>query len=314
MPPVPASAPNPPFNFHSTAAQVVMGLSLKGKRVVITGASSGLGLETARVLASIGGEITLAVRDAEAGARAAESIARSTGNTAVNVMILDLGDRASIAAFVDAWTGPLNILINNAAVMALPTLEVTAEGWEKHFAINHLGHFALAKGLREALAAGSTTEFASRIVSVSSSAHFSSPVIFDDIHFRYRRYEPWLAYAQSKSANVLFAVEATRRWSAEGIFANAHTPGYIRTNLQRHLPPDFPEPRRVKTIEQGAANSALLAVYPLMERLGGEYLADCTPQAASSMRPDDLGGVAPYALDVENARRLWTLSEAMLQA
>lgn len=312
--PASVSSTRPLFNFHSTAAQVVVGLSLKGKRVVITGAASGIGVETARALARIGGEITLAVRDTEAGERVAADLIASTGNAAVRVMPLDLSDRASIASFVTAWDGPLNVLINNAAVMALPTLELTAEGWEKHFAVNHLGHFALAKGLHAALAAGSTPEFASRIVSVSSSAHFSSPVIFDDLHFTFRRYDPWLGYAQSKTANVLFAVEATRRWSRDGIFVNAHTPGYIRTRLQRHLPPDFPEPRRVKTVEQGAANSAMLATCPLVERVGGVYVADCVVQAVATRRPDDLGGVAPFALDADNARRLWDLSEAMLQA
>jgi NAD(P)-dependent dehydrogenase (short-subunit alcohol dehydrogenase family) len=310
-------AERPLFNFHSTAAQVVTGVSLQGKRVIITGGASGIGFETARALARIGAEITLAVRDLETGNHAAAEIIATTGNAKVRAAWLDLADRDSIAAFVAAWEGPLNVLVNNAGVMALPELTRTREGWETHFAVNHLGHFALAKGLKTALAAGSSAEYASRIVSVSSSAHYSSPVDFDDPHFESRSYQPWLAYAQSKTANVLFAVEATRRWSDEGIFANAHTPGYIRTRLQRHLPPDFPEPRepaRRKNAEQGAANSCLLATCPRAERVGGMYMADCIPQAPVDELPRDLNGVAPYALDPDNARRLWELSESMLAA
>ncbi len=307
----------PLFNFHTTASQVVIGLEFSGKRIVITGGASGIGYETARALASIGAEVTLAVRDLGAGQRAAAEITAKTGNHAVRAARLDLLDRASIDAFTAAWEGPLNALILNAGVMALPELTLTREGWETHFAVNHLGHFTLAMGLRAALAAAATPACASRIVSVSSSAHFSSPVIFDDLHFRYRRYQPWLAYGQSKTANILFAVEATRRWSADGIYANAHTPGYIRTRLQRHLPKDFPEPQepaRRKSVEQGAANSCLLVTSPLMEKVGGLYLADCAPQKPVQERPADLGGVAPFALDADNARRLWDISESALRA
>ena len=304
------------FNFHTTASQIVAGLDFTERRLVITGGASGIGRETARALASIGAEVTLAVRDMQAGQRAVAEIITETGNPNVKAALLDLADPASIAVFTAAWEGPLNALILNAAVMALPTLTVTPEGWETHFAVNHLGHFALAQGLHDALAAGATPEQTSRIVSVSSSAHFSSPVIFDDLHFRYRRHQPWLAYGQSKTANILFAVEATRRWSADGIYANAHTPGYIRTRLQRHLPDDFPEPQepaRRKSVEQGAANSCLLVTSPLMEKVGGLYLADCMPQDCVSQRPPDLGGVAPYALSADNARRLWEVSEAALR-
>jgi len=305
----------PIFNFHTTATQIVSGLNFSGKRMIITGGAGGIGRETARALASIGIDITLAVRDLKAGHRAAGEISAETGNPNVRAAFLDLADRASITAFVNAWDGPLNALINNAAVMALPELTLTPEGLEMHFAVNHLGHFALAKGLRPALAAGTTEDYASRIVSVSSSAHFSSPVIFDDLHFTYRHYQPWLAYAQSKTANILFAVEATRRWAADGIYATSHTPGYIRTGLQRHLPPDFPEPRepaRRKNVEQGAANSCLMVTCPLAEKVGGIYVADCLPQEVAKTRPADLGGVAPYALNADNAKRLWEVSEGIL--
>jgi NAD(P)-dependent dehydrogenase (short-subunit alcohol dehydrogenase family) len=295
----------PPFNFHSTASQVVSGLTLTGKRVIVTGASSGLGIETARALASIGGEVTLAVRNLDAGRRIAAEISASTKNPQVSATFLNLADRPSIAAFTAAWKGPLTVLVNNAAVMALPDLQQTPEGWEMQFATNYLGHFELALGLHDALAAGSTDEFKSRIVSVSSSAHFLSPVIFDDLFFRYRVYEPWLAYAQSKTANVLFAVEATKRWAADGILANALTPGVIPTNLQRHVGGLNRNLDRLKTIEQGAATSCLAATCPIIEGLGGLYLADCGVATVAPERPKDYGGVAPYALDPANAERLW---------
>ncbi|MDB5066275.1 MAG: short-chain dehydrogenase/reductase [Chloroflexi bacterium] len=157
------------------------------------------------------------------------------GNTHVLVAPLDLADRASVASFVDAWGGPLALLVNNAGVMAVPDLQVTPEGWEMQFATNHLGHFALALGLHDALSAAG----GARIVSLSSVGHRRSPVIFDDLNFACRPYDLGLAYGQSKTAHVLFAVEATRRWEGDGITANAVHPGTIATtNLVRNLDPD----------------------------------------------------------------------------
>jgi NAD(P)-dependent dehydrogenase (short-subunit alcohol dehydrogenase family) len=222
------------FGFSSTAAEVAKGIDLTGRRAIVTGGASGIGVETARALAGTGAEVTLAVRDTRAGARVAAEITESTDNATVRVVGLDLADRSSVAAFAADWVGPLHLLVNNAGVMACPQT-YTPEGWELQFATNHLGHFALATGLRGALAAGASSVGEVRIVSVSSSGHQLSPVIFDDLHFAFRPYDPWLAYGQSKTANVLFAVEATRRWAKEGIIANALMPGAIFTNLQRHL-------------------------------------------------------------------------------
>ncbi|MBO0850573.1 MAG: SDR family NAD(P)-dependent oxidoreductase, partial [Pseudonocardia sp.] len=217
-----------PFSAESTAAEVIAGVDLSDHRAVVTGGASGIGIETARALAGAGAEVTLAVRNMAAGERSAADIVESTGNKAVLLAELDLADQASVAAFVAGWDGPLHILVNNAGVMASPLMR-TPRGWEMQFATNHLGHFALAIGLHDALAAAG----GARIVSVSSSAHHRSPVVFSDIHFERREYDPWLAYGQSKTANVLFAVEATKRWAADGIRANALMPGGIRTNLQR---------------------------------------------------------------------------------
>src|ERR1700733_644498 len=221
-----------PFGFDSTAAEVIDGVDLSGRHAIVTGASSGIGVETARALASAGADVTLAVRDTDAGERTAGVIREATGNSSVHVKPLDLADPASVTAFAQTWTDPLQILVNNAGVMALPGLELTPAGWEAQFATNHLGHFALAIGLHDALAAGGNA----RIVSLSSRGHLRSPVMFDDINFTSRPYDPWLAYGQSKTANVLFAVGATNHWSADGITANAvHPGGIMETNLSRHM-------------------------------------------------------------------------------
>jgi NAD(P)-dependent dehydrogenase (short-subunit alcohol dehydrogenase family) len=183
------------------------------------------------------------------------------------------------------------------------------------FATNHLGHFALALGLHEALAAAGRA----RIVSVSSSGHLRSPVVFDDLHYEFRDYDPFGAYGQSKTANVLFAVEATRRWVEDGITANALMPGGIATQLQRHVGgaeymrqavERFRQAGSVlKTVEQGAATSVLLATSPQLEGIGGRYFEDCNEAAVVHRREEPgLSGVAPYALDPDNAERLWEVS------
>jgi NAD(P)-dependent dehydrogenase (short-subunit alcohol dehydrogenase family) len=298
-----------PFTAQSTAAEVLAGVDLTGRRAIVTGGASGIGVETARALAGAGAEVTLAVRNLEAGERTARDIIASTGNKQVAVGPLDLADQESVAAFAAAWDGPLHILVNNAGIMAAP-LARTPEGWELQFATNHLGHFALATGLHESLAAAG----GARVVSVSSSAHLRSPVVFADIHFREREYEPWSAYGQSKTANVLFAVEATRRWAGDGIEVNALMPGGIRTNLQRYV--SAAELARLraatggetawKTTEQGAATSVLLAASPLVAGIGGRYFED--GNEAEPNEPGTRRGVAAYALDPEAAQRLWDVS------
>jgi NAD(P)-dependent dehydrogenase (short-subunit alcohol dehydrogenase family) len=307
-----------PFGSESTAADVIAGVDLSGKTAIVTGASSGIGVETARALAGAGAAVTLAVRDTAAGDRVAAEFRAGAGNTSVSVGALDLSDLTSVAAFVRAWTGPLDILVDNAGVMAIQELTMSPSGHEMQFATNHLGHFALAVGLHDVLAdAGSA-----RIVSVSSSGHLRSPVVFDDIDFAFRDYDPFGAYGQSKTANVLFAVEATRRWADDGITSNALMPGGILTPLQRHLPPDYgkqAEERfrkagsRLKTVEQGAATSVLLAASPLLDGIGGRYFEDCNEAPVVHLRSETtIAGVAPYALDPGNAERLWELSSKLI--
>jgi NAD(P)-dependent dehydrogenase (short-subunit alcohol dehydrogenase family) len=304
------------FSAQSTAAEVIEGIDLHGQRAIVTGGSSGIGVETARALAGAGAEVTLAVRDLAAGERTAAEITAATGMP-VAAGRLDLADPASVAAFTAAWSGPLHLLINNAGVMALPSLQLTPQGWEMQFATNHLGHFALTTRLHRALAAAGEA----RIVSLSSRGHLRSPVVFEDLSFAARPYDPWLAYGQSKTANVLLAVEATRRWASDGITANAVHPGAIAdTALSRHMDPAQLEALRAsgqfryKTIAQGAATSVLVATSPELKGVGGRYFEDCNE--AVVLGPDvpaDAGsGVASYAVDPEIAARLWRVSQELL--
>jgi NAD(P)-dependent dehydrogenase (short-subunit alcohol dehydrogenase family) len=298
-----------PFTADTTAAEVIAGVDLSGKRAIVTGGSSGIGTETARALASAGAEVTLAVRDVEAGTRVAGNIIAATGNTNVFVEQLDLSDQMSVAAFVSRWSGPLDILVNNAGIMATPELR-TKEGWELQFATNHLGHFALTTELHDALQAAGQ----SRVVVVSSVGHVNGEVLFDDLDFAQHPYDAWAAYSQSKTANILFAVEAAKRWASEGIAVNALNPGRIAdTNLSRHMetPPATFDPKgstgvSVKTIEQGAATSVLLAASPLVDGVTGRYFEDC--QEAVPFETGVRRGFTEYALDPAKAERLWQVS------
>ncbi len=305
------------FGFSSTAADVISGVDLHDRRALITGAASGIGVETARALASAGAKTVIAARDLAAAERVADDIRASTGNQAVTVEQLDLLDRASIDRLVSAATEPLHILINNAGVMAVPELRLSPEGHELQFATNHLGHFRLALGLLPALRAAG----GARVVSVSSRAHLNSPVVFDDIDFTRRTYDPALAYAQSKTANVLFAVAAARRWADDGIEVNALHPGAIAdSKLSRYYDPAVLEQLRTsgrynfKTLAQGAATSVYVATSPLLDGIVGRYFENCQeadpddPTAAGT----DAAGVAPHALDTKAAERLWTISEQMI--
>jgi NAD(P)-dependent dehydrogenase (short-subunit alcohol dehydrogenase family) len=303
-----------PFGAQSTAAEVIAGVDLSGKRAIVTGAASGIGVETARALAAAGAEVTLAVRNTAAGQEVAADITASTGNDKMLVGTLDLADQASIAAFVANWSGALDILVANAGIMATPELR-TAEGWELQFATNHLGHFALITGLHDALAQAGHA----RVVVVSSVGHVNGEVLFDDLEFTSHPYDPWVAYAQSKTANILFTVEAARRWAGDGITVNALNPGRIwGTGLSRHMdaPPASFDPKggtgtSEKNTEQGAATSVLLAASPLVEGVTGRYFEDC--EEAVPFIPGVRRGVAAYALDPQKAERLWQASIELIQ-
>ncbi|WP_431963618.1 SDR family NAD(P)-dependent oxidoreductase [Actinacidiphila sp. bgisy160] len=303
-----------PFSSHATASEVITGVDLTGRRALVTGGASGIGLETVRALASAGADVTVATRDPAAAAPALRAFAATAPAGSVDVRALDLADLASVARFARTWSGPLDILVANAGIMALPTRQVTGQGWELQLATNHLGHFALATALHPELrAAGSA-----RLVVVSSGAHRNAAFDFDDPHFEQRPYDPWTAYAQSKTADVLLAVGA-RRWAADGITANALNPGWIlTTNLQRHIDADtmramgvtdedgtvIPQPYH-KTAEQGAATSVLLAASPLLDGVTGRYFEDNQEAPVVHADEEHPGGVAPHAVDPLAADRLW---------
>ena len=300
-----------PFTARSTAAEVLAGVRLDGRHMIVTGGASGLGAATVRALAGAGAQVTIATRD-PAGATPLVDELPGVHSTA-----LDLADPASVQRFVDGWDGPLHALVANAGVMAVPTRQLSPSGWELQLATNFLGHFQLAHGLHEALrAAGSA-----RVVTVSSGAQLRSPVDLDDLHFTRRPYDPWAAYAQSKTASVLLAVGISRHWAADGTTANSLAPGFVHTNLQRHLSPatmqamggmdaegNLVTPDHYKTVEQGAATSALLAGSPLVEGVTGRYFEDAQEAEVVAGGPDAQQGVAEWSLDPVAADRLWELA------
>jgi len=305
------------FGHDTTTDEVLEGIDLTGKSALVTGASGGLGAETARALASKGATVTLAVRDVAKGEAVAQGIRESTG-ASIDVVELDLASLDSVRACAEGWLathGALNLLINNAGIMACP-LTRTERGWELQFATNHLGHFLLTARLLPALKAGAP----SRIVNLSSGAHRFSGVEFSDIHFDNREYNKFAAYGQSKTANILTAVELGRRLAGTGVTVNALHPGVIITELGRHLTPEdlanFPgatsvEEMRYKTVESGAATSVWAATAPELEGRSGLYLQDC--QVAEPATEDGVQeGYSSWAMDPDAAARLFTLSEELV--
>jgi NAD(P)-dependent dehydrogenase (short-subunit alcohol dehydrogenase family) len=293
---------------YTTASEVASGHDLTGMNAIVTGGSSGLGAETARVLAAAGARVVVAGRS-----RGTPELPAST-----EFEELDLALLTSVDAFVRRWNRPLHLLINNAGVMRTP-FGRTADGFELQFGINHLGHFALTTGLLPALRDAGEA----RVVVLSSRGHRRGDVDFDDPNYLSRPYDPWEAYGQSKTANCLFAVALTRR----GIKANAVAPGSIQTNLMRHMPHEELAARgwldsagnRIngpgpgwKTVEQGAATTVWAAVAPELQGVGGKYLDDCAiAQPWTGQGEVPFGFFAPYALDPDHAERLWDLSEKL---
>lgn len=308
-----------PFTATSTTDDVLRGVDLTGVRAIVTGGSGGLGLETSRALAVAGAEVTLAVRNRLAGEAAADRILGAGAPYRPVVAALDLADRSSIRRFVEAWNGPLHLLINNAGLVT-SGLERTPEGWELQLATNHIGHFVLATGLHGALAEGAADRDGSRVVVLSSTAHMRSGIDFDDLHFERRAYDPQLGYAQSKTANSLFAVEASRLWSTDGIVANTVNPGGVATGLQRNFSAqqkeslDAAEAAGVfayKTIQQGAATTLVAATSAAFAHTGGHYLDDgieAYTVANDASLADHPHGVKEWALDPAMAERLWAVS------
>ncbi|WP_405655094.1 SDR family NAD(P)-dependent oxidoreductase [Streptomyces sp. RK9] len=295
---------------RSTADDVLRGVDLTGRTAVITGGYSGLGLEATRALARAGAHVIVPARRPET---AAAALAATPGT---EVAPLDLADLDSVRAFADgvlASGRPVDLLIAGAGIMACPETRV-GPGWEAHFAVNHLGHHALVNRLAPALTPGRA-----RVVSVASSGHFLSDIRWDDPHFCRSPYDPWLAYAQSKTANALFARHLDTVAGDRGPRAFAVHPGSILTPLQRHVPReeqiaqgwmdrDGRPADGFKSPAQGAATAVWAATSPLLEGHGGAYCQDC--DIAGPATTDDMliGGVKPWAVDPAAAARLWELS------
>jgi NAD(P)-dependent dehydrogenase (short-subunit alcohol dehydrogenase family) len=309
----------------TTAEEAIAGIDLHGVRALVTGGTSGIGAETGLALAAAGAQVTLTGRNLEVGRTVVARIIDQHPSADVSVVGLELSDPASVREFVAHWEGSLHLLVNNAGIMALPERVVNADGHELQFATNHLGHFALTTGLHAALAQGASEDAAAvlggaRIVSLSSRGHLRADIDFDDIDFARRAYDPLIAYGQSKTASILLAAEAGRRWAADGITANAVHPGVVvETGLFRNMPAQALDNVRaiggkfLKTVAQGAATSVVVATSPNLIGVSGHYFEDCqqsetlpegTPDLASHPR-----GVAWYALDPARARRLWEISE-----
>ncbi|ANN21066.1 oxidoreductase [Amycolatopsis orientalis] len=299
------------FTAHSTAEEVLNGIDLSGKLALVTGGYSGLGLETTRALANAGAQVLVPAR------RPADAKAALTGISGTEVGELDLADLGSVETFARRFLGTgrsIDLLIANAGIMAAPERRV-GPGWESHFAINHLGHHALVNRLWPAL----TASGGARVVTVSSAGHHDSPMRWDDVQFE-RGYDRWLAYGQAKTANVLFAVHLDALGAEHGVRAFSLHPGAILTPLQRHLrqeemvglgwidehgnqaDPSFKSP------QQGAATQVWAATSPLLDGLGGLYCEDCDVAEIAIEEGGPLTGVRPYAIDADEAARLWQLS------
>ena len=301
------------MSFETTTDEVMEGVDLHGKQAIVTGASTGLGLETARALASAGAHVVLAGRDPARIDAAAVTVRERVPDAQLETGTLDLASLASVRAFAELYASThdrLHLLINNAGVMYTP-FERTAEGFEMQFGTNHVGHFLLTCLLVPQLLADPPA----RVVNLSSGGHMGSDIVWDDVNFERREYDKFSAYGQSKTANILFSVELDRRLGDRGVHAYAVHPGMIATELGRYMTRDDFAALQArakaapsgglppyKTVEQGAATSIYAAVAPELDDQGGTYLADAevTDQHA------------PWARDPDSAARLWTLSEQLV--
>lgn len=307
----------PAFDGATTTDDVLTGVDLRGRTILITGASGGLGEETARALAAHGARVIGTTRDAEKADAALQRILASHPDADIRFEHLDLASLRSVRDCVDRLVDrgePLHGLIANAGVMAAPQ-STTVDGFELHLGSNHLGHFVLVTGLIDLLTAAAP----SRIVVVSSAGHRWADIDLADLNFERTPYRRFRAYGASKTANVLFAVELDRRLRDQGVRSFALHPGGIHTDLGRHMTED--DRRRIsagaaatgagfKSVPQGAATSVWAATSPDLDGLGGRYLEDCA--VATVVDDEAPRGVRTFALDDQRARELWALSEELV--
>jgi NAD(P)-dependent dehydrogenase (short-subunit alcohol dehydrogenase family) len=311
------------FGEQSTTDDVLTGIDLSGKRILVTGVSAGLGVETARSLAAHGAQVVGAARDLDKARRATEVVrAEAANGGGIELIELDLASLASVRAAADALIAdgrPFDVVIANAGVMACPKGE-TADGFETQFGTNHLGHFVLINRIASLLGAGG------RVVSLASAGHRFADVDLDDPNFDHTPYAEFTAYGRSKTANILFAVEFDRRHKDRGVRAAAVHPGVIQTELSRHMSeeetqrliasieaqqPDGAPRFSWKTIPQGAATSLWAGIVAAPDAVGGHYCEDCHV-ARITEGGDIRDGVRAYALDPDRARALWAKSEEMV--
>jgi len=306
------------FGAQSTTDDVLTGVDLRGKRILVTGASAGLGVETARSLAARGAWVIGAARDIDKARRATESVhAAAAHGGGLELVELDLASLKSVRACADALVAagkPIDVIIANAGVMACPQGK-TSDGFETQFGTNHLGHFVFINRLVPLLKHGA------RVVCLSSSGHRFADVALDDPNFEHTDYHPFVAYGRSKTANILFATGLDRRLKGSGVRATAVHPGVIQTELGRHLTPELIAQIMpaggtqaafvFKTVPQGAATSVWSAVVASADAVGGRYCEDCHV-AEITDDPNARDGVRAYALDAARAEALWTKSEEMV--
>lgn len=311
------------FGADTTAAEVLAGLDLSGRTAIVTGGYSGIGIETTRALAAAGAHVVVPARRPDHAREALADLGGLGGRAglgAVEVDELDLGDLGSVRGFAERFLASgrgLDLVIDSAGIMACPETRV-GPGWEAQFATNHVGHFALVNRLWPVLAGGD----GARVVSVSSRGHHRSPVRWDDLQFE-TGYDKWLAYGQAKTANVLFAVHLDALGKDAGVRAFALHPGAILTPLQRHMAREElvalgwvdeagnPINPTFKTPEQGAATQVFAATSPRLAGLGGLYLEDCDVAGPATGEGADATGVKDYAVDPDQAARLWSLSASL---
>jgi NAD(P)-dependent dehydrogenase (short-subunit alcohol dehydrogenase family) len=313
-----------PFGATSTTDEVLAGVNLSGKRILVTGVSAGLGVETARTLAAHGAQVVGAARSLDKAKAATESVrAGAAKDGGLELVALDLASLASVRACADALVAvgkPFDLVIANAGVMACPKGQ-TADGFETQFGTNHLGHFVLVNRIAALLKPGS------RLVNLSSAGHRFSDVDLDDPNFKRTPYTEFGAYGRSKTANILFAVAFDRRHKANGVRATAVHPGGIQTELGRYMTPEVRQQLidRInaanaaagapafnwKTIPQGAATSVWAGIVAPSDEVGGLYCEDC--HVAELVESAEVrNGVRAYALDPDRAEALWAKSEAMV--